>query len=292
MADLKLNDILPLLKNVRQTSNVCTSRCPSHDDYKSSLSISEGDNGKLLFNCFVGCSFKDIVSALGISLNGNGHQAKIEAIDDYTDESGNLLYQNLRFEGKEFRWRHFDKNGREVWNLNGVRRVPYRLADLVKLTSIEDVVMAEGEKDADKLTKLGFPATNHKNWWTKFNYLLKGKKVVIFQDHDRAGVENVEKAARIVCREAEAIKIVDCFADEPLPAKHGKDVSDYLETHNLAELRELVKQKGELSAIRKINRNERNCGARIKGRLPFGCSSRRSSMALENLYSNRRIYDY
>lgn len=88
-----------------------------------SNSISEGDNGKMLFNCFAGCSYQDIVTTLGISSNGYVHKEKIEAIYDYTDEENKLLYQNLRFEGKEFRWRHFDKNGGEVWNLNGARAV-------------------------------------------------------------------------------------------------------------------------------------------------------------------------
>jgi len=46
MADLKLNDILPLLKNVRQMSNGYSARCPAHDDNKNSLSLNEGVNGK------------------------------------------------------------------------------------------------------------------------------------------------------------------------------------------------------------------------------------------------------
>ncbi len=244
MSDLKLSNMLSLLKNVRQTSNGYTSRCPSHDDNKNSLSLAEGENGKPLLKCFAGCSFQDIIAALNISTNGNGHkpQKQIEAIYDYTDETGKMLYQCVRSEGKDFRWRHYDKTGKEIWNLNGVRRVPYRLAELAKLSSIQDIVMTEGEKDADTLTAHGFPATNHKNWQADFNYLLKGKKVVIFQDHDRTGVEFAEKAARMIFRESEAVKIVDCFRDEPLPDKHGKDVSDYLQAHSIEELKNLCHQ--------------------------------------------------
>lgn len=242
MANLKLNDVLSLLKNVRQTSNGYTSRCPSHDDYKNSLAVAEGENGKTLFNCFAGCSYQDIIAALNIPANSNGResQKQIEAIYDYTDESGEVLYQNVRFEGKDFRARRFDKNNREVWNLDGVRRVPYRLAELVNLPAHYDFVMAEGEKDADTLTAHNLISTNHKNWKAEFNYLLKSKKVVIFQDHDRAGVEFAEKAARMIFRDAEAIRIVDCFVDEPLPHKHGKDVSDYLEAHRFEELLKLI----------------------------------------------------
>lgn len=236
-------DILSKLRNVKATHNGWAALCPAHNDQKRSLSIAEND-GKVLVNCFAGCAYSDIMAALGVSANGNGSNSnrKIAAVYDYTDENGTVLYQNVRFEGKKFSQRHQDKDGRDVWNLNGVRRVPYRLPELIGLTTLQDVVMTEGEKDADNLTELGFPATNHKSWRAEFNYLLKGKKVVLFQDHDRAGVKNAEQTAQMIYREAKAIKIIDCFADEPLPDKHGKDISDYLEIHNLAELRKLIEQ--------------------------------------------------
>lgn len=234
-------EILPKLRNVKATQGGWTALCPAHNDQKRSLSISEKD-GKVLVNCFAGCAYGEIMTALGVSTNGNGSKSKgkIAAVYDYTDENGNLIYQNVRFEPKGFGQRHFDKNGREVWNLNRVRRVPYRLPGLVNLTPLQDVVMAEGEKDADTLTNLGFPATNHRNWLKEFNYLVKDKNVLIFQDHDKPGVEQAGKAAKMVYRDSKAVKIVDCFADDPLPDKHGKDVSDYLESHTFEELRNLI----------------------------------------------------
>lgn len=243
MTNLKLNDILPLLKNVRPGGNGYTSRCPAHNDNKNSLSLAAGENGKLLLKCHAGCSFEQIFAALNLSQNDNGHKPpkQIEAIYDYTDESGKLLYQNVRFAGKDFRQKRFDTSGREVWNLNGVRRVPYQLPKLLTLPANQPFVLAEGEKDADTLTKHGLIATSHKNWRPEFNYLLEGKSVVIFQDHDKAGVEFAEKAAYLMFRDAEVIKIVDCFVDERLPDKHGKDVSDYLKTHSFEELLELIR---------------------------------------------------
>ena len=38
--------------------------CPAHDDHNPSLSISLGNDGKLLLKCFAGCSFDDIIQAL------------------------------------------------------------------------------------------------------------------------------------------------------------------------------------------------------------------------------------
>lgn len=41
--------------------------CPAHDDRKRSLSFSQSSSGKVLCMCFAGCSFGDIMSALGTS---------------------------------------------------------------------------------------------------------------------------------------------------------------------------------------------------------------------------------
>jgi len=39
--------------------------CPSHTDNTPSLSVSVGDDGRLLLHCFAGCDFRAIVDALG-----------------------------------------------------------------------------------------------------------------------------------------------------------------------------------------------------------------------------------
>jgi len=45
-------------------------RCPCHDDREPSLSISDGQDGKLLVNCFAGCDPVDILRALnGLGLS-------------------------------------------------------------------------------------------------------------------------------------------------------------------------------------------------------------------------------
>ena len=47
--------------------------CPAHDDRDPSLSISDGDNGKVLVHCHAGCSQADVIAALielGLWQNG------------------------------------------------------------------------------------------------------------------------------------------------------------------------------------------------------------------------------
>ena len=42
--------------------------CPAHDDRNPSLSITDGDDGKVLLHCHAGCSVDQIVSAAGLDL--------------------------------------------------------------------------------------------------------------------------------------------------------------------------------------------------------------------------------
>ncbi|HHT84843.1 MAG TPA: DNA primase [Firmicutes bacterium] len=62
-------DFLNLLKNVKSNGqNGWTALCPAHDDTENSLAVSSGDDGRILINCFAGCSASDIVAAVGWKL--------------------------------------------------------------------------------------------------------------------------------------------------------------------------------------------------------------------------------
>jgi hypothetical protein len=42
-------------------------KCSHHDDRQASLSIKEGDDGRVLINCFAGCPNLDIVTSAGLA---------------------------------------------------------------------------------------------------------------------------------------------------------------------------------------------------------------------------------
>ena len=42
--------------------------CPAHDDRNASLSVAEGDDGRVLVKCFAGCSVEEIVAELGLEM--------------------------------------------------------------------------------------------------------------------------------------------------------------------------------------------------------------------------------
>ncbi len=239
---MNTTEVLQRLKNVQRTPNGWAALCPSHDDKKQSLSIKEFD-GKILLKCFAACDINNVVSALDIELkdlfcepkktmtNNSFQSKKITAVYPYADENGKLLYENVRFEPKDFRQRRFDENGKEIWNLNGNRRVPYRLPELIEgVKQGAEIWLCEGEKDADNLRTLGFAATSFKNWKSEFNQYLKSSHVCLIQDHDQAGIKQANDACKLLFGNAASLKTLDFFADEPLPEKHGKDFSDWFES--------------------------------------------------------------
>jgi 5S rRNA maturation endonuclease (ribonuclease M5) len=143
---------------------------------------------------------------------------------DYTDENGKLLFQCVRFTPKDFKQRHPDGRGGFAWNLQGIRRVPYHLPQVVKAG---EVWIVEGEKDADALMAQGFTATTNPlgagKWLSEYNQHFKGKAVIICGDNDAKGREHVEQVARALHGVAASVKIVK------LPDT-VKDASDYVAT--------------------------------------------------------------
>lgn len=66
---MTIDDFLPLLEQVRSTSRGFVARCPGHGDKTPSLSLCEGQDGRILIRCFSGCSAEEITRALGLRLS-------------------------------------------------------------------------------------------------------------------------------------------------------------------------------------------------------------------------------
>ena len=62
------DDLLARLDGVRRCGRGWIARCPAHEDRTASLSIAEGDDGRVLMHCFGGCAAADVVGALGMTL--------------------------------------------------------------------------------------------------------------------------------------------------------------------------------------------------------------------------------
>jgi Protein of unknown function (DUF3987) len=157
---------------------------------------------------------------------------KIVATYDYTDEGGNLLYQALRLEpgddgaSKTFRQRRPNGRGTWIYDLKGVRRVLYRLPELLKYDD-RAVFIVEGERDVETLRKLGLVATTNAmgagKWHNEYADYLKGRQVIILPDNDEPGRNHGKQVAESLVGVAASIKVVELPG---LPPKG--DVSDWL----------------------------------------------------------------
>jgi hypothetical protein len=227
--------ILERLSGVLRTGSGWLAFCPAHNDQnKRSLSVGVADDGKTLLKCHAaGCTAEKITAAVGMSLadlagtNGHHRRRRVEvAAYDYRDERGFLLSQNVRFEPKDFLQRRPDGHGGWMWNMDGVRRVPYRLPELVEQ---QRVFIAEGEKDCNVLWALGFAATTNAagagKWRDEHTAALVAAaipEVVVLPDNDAAG----EKHAHAVAEHCHAAGLrVKILRLSGLPPKG--DVSDW-----------------------------------------------------------------
>lgn len=158
---------------------------------------------------------------------------------EYTDETGMHLYEVVRYEPKEFRTRRRLPDGSTSWSLAGVRRVLYCLPKIPE--ALEDFIfVVEGEKDADTLQALGFFATccqgSANGWLPEFGETLRGHKVCIVPDNDRAGLEYADVVAKSIDGKAAAWRILHL---PDLPEKG--DVTDFVEAgYSATDLLDLV----------------------------------------------------
>jgi len=121
-------------------------------------------------------------------MNSQIHK-KIVTTYKYPDENEQLLFEAVRYEPKSFCYRQPDGKGGWKWNLEGVRRVPYCLPEV--LASKGTVFIPGGEKDVDRLWTAGLVATTNPcgegNWLDEFSLHLKCRDVVILEDNDEKG---------------------------------------------------------------------------------------------------------
>jgi hypothetical protein len=195
-------DVAARLDRVTRTHKGFTARCPAHDDKNPSLSLCDGDDGRVLLHCHAGCSFEAIVEAIGLEAKdlapdaNDAEQRRVIATYAYTGEDGTVLFEVLRYVPKGFRQRRSDGAGAWIWNTRGLPSVVYRLPEVRRaIEEGQTVYVAEGEKDVDRLVDDGVTATCNPmgagKWRSAHTQQLAGaREVVIIADNDKAGYEH------------------------------------------------------------------------------------------------------
>ncbi|MFH0958415.1 MAG: toprim domain-containing protein, partial [Pseudomonadota bacterium] len=169
---------------------------------------------------------------------------KISLTYAYTDEKGELLYENVRFVpqdpskwpdiSKTFIQRKPDPNMKSGWSykLADTKRVPFGLPELIAASKDQPVYVCEGEKDTIAMRKLGFVATSVGSAKTGPTNLKKHKvvdyfvdrHVILVADKDEDGRKYCAKVAPVYAEVAASVKIIE------MPGDGIKDPADLVES--------------------------------------------------------------
>ncbi len=187
--------VLSKLEAVRREGHGWSARCPAHEDDDPSLSVSEGEEGRVLMYCHAGCRTDDVVAELGLELRdlfpegGEGGQAPSSgataplggcSLADYADAKGlpieflrelgltdlfissapavNIPYRDESGQEIAVRFRtSLDGGDRFRWR-KGSKALPYGLWRLDEARSAGAITIVEGESDAQTLWLHDIPA--------------------------------------------------------------------------------------------------------------------------------------
>ena len=245
-----IEEIVKALLGCKKISkNSYQALCPSHDDNKASLTITDAGD-KILLYCHAGCNTSDILKKLGLSekdlFNNKQNNQKAKLIEEYfyTNENGETLYKVMRFEPKNFVQAKLDKG---IWqfNMQNVRYVPYNLENIIK----SDIVyFVEGEKDVNNINKLGLVGTttvggasSFKKRALEYSKYFKDKIVYILPDNDKSGykyAEDIRSALNGITKEVKILKLKNEIKD----LKEKSDISDVIKKYGKEETLKILEK--------------------------------------------------
>ena len=239
---MRLEEIVKRFDGARRAGNGFMVKCPCHADSNQSLSISEGDGGKVLLHCFAGCETRDILAKVGLSekdLFNDAPPARIVKREvawyTYTDRDGKPIVQVVRFEPKEFRRKSPDGSGGWKWGGTGSAAALYRWPQLARACAAgcARVWLVEGEKDCENMVKLGpeVIATTAlggaSKWRAEYAAEFAGaKEVFIIADNDSDGSRHKGQRDAIAARDAIRNAGVNATAAVLPPEINGRRVKD------------------------------------------------------------------
>ena len=223
---MSAQQIATTLGNAKKVGNGYLASCPvphhgqGNGDKNPSLSVTDGEDGNILFKCHGGCDQHSVFSTIkdmGLlpqlpdrpeylasikpmptsSMATPPTAPVLEHEWHYVDEDGTSLFIKQRFKtndakGKTYKILRVLPDGSRVGKLGDCRIVPYRLPEVRQ--AIQDgrvIYLCEGEKAADALSSLGVVATTAHTgaggWNDDLNQYFIGANVVIVPDNDSAG---------------------------------------------------------------------------------------------------------
>ena len=211
-------------------------RCPVHAGTSGdSLSVKEGDDGRALVHCFAGCDAEAIIARAGMGWadvfadrseplpwiapgphraghGGGAGLGPVVAEYLYRNPDRSVRFRVTRHDPKTFRPWHLDAAGQWALGMGEAEPVLYRLPELLDADPGEPMLIAEGEKDVDRLRAHGFVATCNPGgalkWRAEYGTVLTARHVVILPDDDAPGLQHAEQVARYLDGVAASVKVI------------------------------------------------------------------------------------
>lgn len=224
---------------------------PGHSKSDRGVTVKDAPGGDVVLYSFNGADWREIKDEcrrVGLlperEPRANGDKGPRETDwFEYADASGAVVYRTVRVEqvGRKKRFKAQRPDGRGGWisGMGDIKRVPYRLPDILAADPGEPVYLVEGERKADKLASWGFVATavafGCRGWRADYAAALAGRHVIILPDNDDEGRGFAQKAAKDIEEQRGTVQIVDLLG---LPPKG--DIMDWTGTAD--DLRALVEQ--------------------------------------------------
>ena len=265
---MNLNDWLNALDRMncypRKMGSGYKALCPSHDDKNPSLSIQEGDDGRVLAKCFAGCTFQAIRDALGLT-QSNGHKPLAPpkattttirphkppkpppkpqplpsgagiTVYHYVDGDGAPSFAVVRRDPRK-RFSQWTPVGNDLWIPVSIpnNRPLYRLPDVLKGKG--RVAVVEGEKCVAAAAKAwpeqivttwaGGTNAPHLTDWTP----LAGREVSLLADADPLNKEGISPGHKAMQNVAAILHDLGCKVKIALPPiEWNSDVADWIES--------------------------------------------------------------
>ncbi len=228
--NVSIEEIAARCGKARRTRNGWQCCCPAHEDSKPSLDLCEADD-TILYNCKAGCSQESVraaIEALGFALNGTKFARIPETAIHYTYEKqpGVPYHRVVKLLPSKKMWLERYEKGKWVAGLNRQEKILYHLPELrAAVAAGQRVAIAEGEKDADRITKeSGICCTTNMAgaalWEPQYSAEFTNADVTIFYDNDEPGRERRDRLVEALTPCVKKLTVIN------LPAAY-KDISEF-----------------------------------------------------------------
>ena len=253
-------------------------RCPAHDDSTPSLSIKDGDNGRILVYCHGGCSNADVINVLktmdlwasptreenhtrSVSFSREERPPatfpNLESFTSFLAKTGSvriffyplanslpwgMARVDMSTGKKTFRAWHKTLDGKIVLTKPPVEKLPLYNSDHLPDDRTLPIWIVEGEKCVEALAALLVHAVTSANGAGSAKHsdwsVLDGRPIIIWPDNDQSGRKYLDEVKACIVGRVAKLDIVSV---EALGLEDGDDCADYITAGhtNLSEIKML-----------------------------------------------------